>query len=347
MAGKPAGTTLHYAAIGTYMDATTVDLTNTVVWSSGDRTVATIGAGGLANALAPGAAVIAATSNGITASAAMRTVTPATLAAIQVTPAVASSAVGVGQQYTAVGLFTDGTAQDISTSVNWTSNDTTKATLDARGRATQDITATVAWTSSDTGKATIDASGLATTVSVGSTTIRATSGSVSNPAALTVTAATLVSIQLSPVASSKAVGLTQQYAAIGNYTDATNQDLSSSVTWVSSDPGTATIGASGLATAVAVGAPTITASMNGVTSNVATLTVTAAALVSIQVTPASTSKARGLTQQYTATGTYTNATTQDITTFVAWLSSDTRRLRSAATASRRPSRRGRLQSRRR
>ena len=46
------------------------------------------------------------------------------------------------------------------------------------------------------------------------------------------------------------------------------------------------------------------------------------ALVSIQVTPASVSKAVGLTQQYTAIGTYTAGPTQDITASVSWNSSN-------------------------
>jgi hypothetical protein len=52
-------------------------------------------------------------------------------------------------------------------------------------------------------------------------------------------------------------------------------------------------------------------------------TVSSAELVSLSVTPANSSKTLGLTQQFTATGTYTNGTTQDLTTTVTWSSSAT------------------------
>ena len=71
----------------------------------------------------------------------------------------------------------------------------------------------------------------------------------------------------------------------------------------------ATIAAGSLATAVAVGTSNITASLNGVTSSADLLTVTAATLQSIAVTPASPSVAKGGTQQFTATGTYSDAST--------------------------------------
>ena len=55
-----------------------------------------------------------------------------------------------------------------------------------------------------------------------------------------------------------------------------------------------------------------------------TLTVTAAALVSIAVTPANPSIAKGLTQQFTATGTFTDNSTQNLTSQVTWASADHR-----------------------
>jgi uncharacterized protein YjdB len=45
------------------------------------------------------------------------------------------------------------------------------------------------------------------------------------------------------------------------------------------------------------------------------------ALVSIAITPANPSIKVGATQQFTATGTYSDSSTQDITVSVAWTSS--------------------------
>ena len=62
---------------------------------------------------------------------------------------------------------------------------------------------------------------------------------------------------------------------------------------------------------------------DGITSNTAALTVTAAELVSIQITPATASQTVGLIQQYTAKGTCTDGSTPDISTSASWNSSDT------------------------
>ena len=67
--------------------------------------------------------------------------------------------------------------------------------------------------------------------------------------------------------------------------------------------------AGGVATGVGVGTSNITASLGGVTSPVDVLTVTAATMQSIAVTPANPSIVKGGTQQFTATGTYSDSST--------------------------------------
>src|SRR4029077_9229502 len=217
----------------------------------------------------------------------------ATLVSIQVTSPAASIANGLTQQFTATGVYTDNSTQDLTSVVTWGSSDTTVATIsNASG-----------------------SSGLASAAGTGSTNISASvSGVTSLAAPLTVTAATLVSIQVTPPSPSIANGLTQQFTATGTYTDNSIQDLTQAATWSSSNLGVATIsnasGSSGLASAAGTGSTNISASLNSVTSLAAPLTVTAATLVSIQVTPPSPSIANGLTQQFTATGVYTDNSIQ-------------------------------------
>ncbi|HKO50247.1 MAG TPA: Ig-like domain-containing protein, partial [Polyangiaceae bacterium] len=143
---------------------------------------------------------------------------------------------------------------------------------------------------------------------------------------LTVTAATLVSIAVTPAAPSVAKGRTQQFTALGTYTDASTQTLTTTATWASSDTAIATVsnapGSQGLASTVAIGPTTISATV-GSTTGSTTLTVTAAALVSIAVTPTTPTVAKGLTQQFAATGIFTDASTQILTTSVTWGSGDT------------------------
>ncbi len=134
------------------------------------------------------------------------------------------------------------------------------------------------WASSNTAVATVDANGMATGVAAGSTTITATvqtgGGPVTGSASLTVTPPSLVSILVSPSDPSIATGQTQQFTAMGTYSD-NSQNTLTSATWSSSDTTVATIDNSGLATAATTGSTLVTASSAGVSGNT-TLSVTAA-----------------------------------------------------------------------
>jgi uncharacterized protein YjdB len=148
------------------------------------------------------------------------------------------------------------------------------------------------------------------------------------PAALAVTVSTpvLQSITVSPTSASIAVGATQQFTATGHYSNSSSQTLASGVTWSSSATTYATIGATGLATGVAAGSTSITASSGGVVSTppaALAVTVSTPVLQSITVSPTSASIAVGATQQFTATGHYSNGSTQTLASGVTWSSSTT------------------------
>jgi hypothetical protein len=101
----------------------------------------------------------------------------------------------------------------------------------------------------------------------------------SNAAMLTVTAttATLQSIAVTPAAPSVGIGSTVQFSAMGTYSDNSTKNITSSVTWASSNPAFATIvAATGLATGVAVGTTEITATQGSVVSPNDPLAVTVA-----------------------------------------------------------------------
>ena len=78
------------------------------------------------------------------------------------------------------------------------------------------------------------------------------------------TAATLVSIAVTPANPDIANGTTQQFTATGPYTDASTQDVSATVTWASTSTTVATVsdtlGSNGLATTAGVGITTVSAS---------------------------------------------------------------------------------------
>src|SRR5215831_5145487 len=196
------------------------------------------------------------------------------LASISVSPANPAVPLGLKQQFTATGNYTDG--------------------------STQNLTGTVGWASGSPAVATISAAGLATTLGVGSTNITASSGSVTGSAALTVSAPAVVSIIVTPANPSVAAGLTQQFAATGTFTDGGTQNITNSVNWSSSNTAAATINAAGLAGTVAQGATTIQA-VSGTVTGSTTLTVIAPALVSIAVTPSNASAFLCATQDLAAT----------------------------------------------
>ena len=78
---------------------------------------------------------------------------------------------------------------------------------------------------------------------------------------------TLSSITVTPSTLSKlAIGATQQFKAMGAYSDKSTVDITSKVKWNSSNKAVNTISSSGLATGVGIGTTNITASMSGISS---------------------------------------------------------------------------------
>lgn len=294
--GNPSivkGSTQQFTATGTYSDGSQENVSSSVTWSSNNVAVATINTTGLATGASTGNVTIQAESGSILASTGL-TVTPPTLSSIAVTPVNSSVVVGGSQQFTATGTLSDGTQQNLTNSVSWSS--------------------------SNTAAATVGSAGLAIGLAAGSTTIQATSGSTSGSTTLSVTKV-LSFLAVTPVNQSISKGGTEQFTATGTYSDGTQQNLTTSVTWTSSSPAVATISAGGLATGDAVGSTTIQASSGTISSSTG-LTVAAPTLTSIAVAPAGTSLAVGGTVQMAATGTYSDGSQQNLTGSVNWVSTN-------------------------
>ena len=128
---------------------------------------------------------------------------------------------------------------------------------------------------------------------------------------------------LIPTSAAKSihVNTSTQYTVVGVYSDGSIKDMTSAVSWTSSDLTIATISPAGVVSGIGVGSATITAEASGisVTVNVA---VGAANLLSIQISPLNFSAYPGLTAQYYAIGAYDDNTVQDISPSVTWASSD-------------------------
>ena len=145
---------------------------------------------------------------------------------------------------------------------------------------------------------------------------------------MTVLPAVLLAVTVSPLAANVPAGETEPFTATGHYSDGSTESLADSVTWASSDTSTATVsnssGSQGEVTAVATGATTITAT-DPTTSieGIAAVTVLPAVLLTVTVSPLAANVPAGETEPFTATGHYSDGSTQDLTDSVTWASSDT------------------------
>ncbi|MFC1968838.1 Ig-like domain-containing protein, partial [Chloroflexota bacterium] len=173
------------------------------------------------------------------------------LTSIDITPLNPSIAAGRTQQFTATGTYSE--------------------------TSTGNLTSSVTWSSSNTTVAKINAAGLAASYVEGTTVITATSGTVSNNTTLTVGAAVLDSVIVTP--ENPAIALisgnpsTIQFTATACYSDGATAIVTGTAEWASDSTGVATIDANtGLATTVAAGITMITATYEGTSGNT-TLTV--------------------------------------------------------------------------
>jgi len=312
-------TDLAYTAVGTFSDGSTQDVTDDVTWTSSDTAAATIGVhpapANVAAGVAAGTTTITATFGSVSGSQTL-TVSSATLSKITITPASSSTApVGMAVnstlQLVAVGTFSDGTTQNLNS----------------------DFGARWTVTPADNSIASVNSVGLVTGVAVGTATVTAGLGTVTTQAFINVENVTSLVIgpsavtPIAPTAVTIAQDTATEFSAIATLTDGSTQDVSSSVTWVSTAPTIATVsnvnGAAGWATGLAAGTTTIAASFDGAFASDG-LTVTNATLSSLAITTPATAAdiALGKSEQYAVTGTFSDSSTQDLSQQVAWASSE-------------------------
>ncbi len=278
-AGTPAVLTIYqgqkqqFYALGTYSDSSIQNITDTVAWSTGNPLMATVSTSspnfGLATAVGAGTVAVTATSGSIvsTTTGGDGSLTVVGLNSITVTPANPTAPLGDANsadpygttnntlQFTATANYADGTTPNVTTLATWTSGTPAVATI---GGTT----------------------GLATLLTANTSTITATYGGVSGNTLLTVSPAVLESISVclgaypgtSCGTSTASPGVTlglnasQQFSAVGTYSDGSTQNLTSLATWVAANPQEVTVSNSGLATVVATdnGAHAISASYGSI-----------------------------------------------------------------------------------
>jgi len=291
------GSSQSFLATGIFSDSSTQTLAS-VTWSSSDSTVVTVSNDssnhGVAFGVAPGSATINACTGSICG---ITTVTEASsLVSITLSSQSLTMPLGTTEQFTATGTYSDGSIQDLTSTATWTSS---------------------------SASATVSSTGMVTGVSLGTSSIQVTSGSISASATVTISAPALVALVLSPSNATIAYGASQQYQVIGTYTDGSTNNLTSLMSWFAVPSETASVSSAGLATGVGAGTASITVT-NGTLFAVGSITVQPQgppSLVRLVVSPNEASIPIGSVEQFIATGEYSDGSTQDLTSIVTWTSS--------------------------
>jgi hypothetical protein len=284
------GTTEQLTVTGLFSDGSTQNLTDSATYSSSNANI-TIAANGSVFAGAPGQTTLTASLLGLSGSTAL-VVTSASLSSLSLSPSSVSLAAGTSAQLRLLANFSDGSHQDLTSAALWTSS-SASATVTNLGRVTG--------------------------VSSGSANITASFGELQIGETVSVSAATLTSLAVSPSGQSIANGTSEQLSVLGSFSDGTTQSLTDSVTYTSTSPSD-TVSSTGSVFAGAPGNATLTASLLGVTGT-AQLFVSSATLTNLTLTPVSETLALGTTTQLRLRAGFSDGSTQDLTSAAMWTSS--------------------------
>jgi len=286
----PLGESEALVANGTYSDSTVKNLTQSVTWQISPSTRATIDNKGNLTAINQGAVQVSATYQGVTTSAQV-TVDPAALLSISISAPHASLPRGESESLVVTGTYSDTT--------------------------TGNLTHLVSWQITPPNAAKVDGNGNLTGLSQGTVEIAAAYQGVSGSTQITVAPAALLSISVSVPQSSLPLGESEALVATGTYSDASQKNLTQSVTWHLTPPTLATIDSKGNLTGVGQGAVQIAATYQGISGS-AKLTVAPPALLGISIGAPRSSLPVGESESLAANGTYSDKSVKNLTQFVTW-----------------------------
>lgn len=306
----PSGLDVTYTATGLYPYGQTRDLTAAVLWQSSDTAVAAFtdaASPSRATSGALGSATVTATYKDVAGSAALQ-VKDASLKVVRIIPGDTKvtlnptlDAVPAMKAYDfqALGIYSDGSLNDITAEVVWSTDDAAVAAFDE----------------------TIP--GTARCIGAGKTTVSAAYKGLVGQVALTVDVApvSLISISTDIETLVLPIGTTHSLVVTGTYLNGETTVLTDGVTWTSDRPQFATVsnesGTLGLVTPVAGGEAHLTVSVGSVSKTIV-VAVTTASIISLEIQQKDLSVPLGGTLDFTVSGTFSDGSVLDLTSAATW-----------------------------
>jgi uncharacterized protein YjdB len=290
-------------AIANYSDFTSANSTSNINanWSSSNSTVATVNttsAKGLVTGVATGVTNINLSYKGLSQSS---VVTVYNVVGLSLSKGAVTGGIGSQASVTA-------TAQTTNLSF--------------------DVTSSAAWTTSNPAVATVSSNGSIQFVGSGSAIVTVSYAGYSATVNVSVQSKSLVSLQLSIAGGGTSVPVSglKNLILTGTYSDTSTEILTNSAIWSSTNDSVLTVSNVlpniGKVTGIVGGTSTVTAAIGTVTGSLL-VTVNNVTLVSIAINPGDALVASGATYNLQATGTYSDASTADVTELVTWSSSNT------------------------
>jgi hypothetical protein len=289
-ASVAAGLSHQLRATAVYQDGHTQDISGQVSWASLDPGTASVDTGGLVTTAAAGSATIVATLLGESAVAEIQ-VSTATLVSLEVLPSLAVVPLGATVTAAVQGRLSDG--------------------------STVDLTAQVAW-STPLGGLAVETPGVARALAVGPARLCVSFRGIQALVDLAVTSATATQLRVTAARELAALprGAEAPLVIRATFSDGTELDVSAEAS-VSVDGASVALVEGGAVRGLELGSAQLTVTFQG-TSATLPVTVTAAELVGLALSPPEAIAPLGAFVQLTALGYYSDGSVADVTGLVTW-----------------------------
>ncbi len=294
------------AGMGVFSDHSVRDLTAKVAWASSNPEVIGVSADapGLLQAKKSGTAKISMSLDDVKREFSVEAVESApVLLTLKADPNPMVLPLGLAQELKATGTYSDGVERDVSQEVVWTTLDPTVAAVGGADAPANRIVS----------------------AGLGKTNLEGRIGNVVVPVAFATSAAELSQIVISPDGATIPRGLSEAHKATGRYSDGREIDLTSAVEWSVSNGLLASVETTdllwGTVKALQLGSTDLVAKFRGI-EGTSRITVSAAKVEAIDISPTSLNFALGESGSFAATAKLSDGTSQVVTLTSAWSSSN-------------------------